>query len=35
MELVSGDGQTFDAGEIVEAELVRRLVIRWERQNKP
>jgi uncharacterized protein YndB with AHSA1/START domain len=34
-KLVSRDGQTFDAGEIVEAEPPRRLVIRWQHQNKP
>jgi len=34
-KLVSGDGQIFDAGEIVEAEPPRRLVIRWLHQNKP
>jgi uncharacterized protein YndB with AHSA1/START domain len=28
-------GQIFDAGEIVEAERPRRLVIRWQHQNKP
>jgi uncharacterized protein YndB with AHSA1/START domain len=28
-KLVSGDGQIFDAGEILEAEPPRRLVIRW------
>ncbi len=33
--LVSGEGQVFDAGEIVEAEPPRRLVIRWQHQNKP
>src|SRR5258708_25284885 len=33
--LVSGDGQIRDAGEIVEAEPPRRLVIRWQHQNKP
>jgi uncharacterized protein YndB with AHSA1/START domain len=32
-KLVSGDGQVFDAGEIVEAEPPRRLVIRWENQK--
>jgi uncharacterized protein YndB with AHSA1/START domain len=32
---VSGDGQVLDAGEIVEAEPPRRLVIRWQHQNKP
>ena len=31
---VSGDGQILDAGEIVEAEPPRRLVIRWQNQNK-
>ena len=34
-KLVSGDGQIFDAGEIVEAEPPRRLVIRWQNQFKP
>ena len=34
-KLVSGDGQIFDAGEIVEAEAPRRLVIRWQNQRKP
>jgi uncharacterized protein YndB with AHSA1/START domain len=29
------DGQISDAGEIVEAEPPRRLVIRWQHQNKP
>jgi uncharacterized protein YndB with AHSA1/START domain len=33
--LVSGDGQILGAGEIVEAEPPRRLVIRWRHQNKP
>ncbi|HEY2622367.1 MAG TPA: SRPBCC family protein [Dyella sp.] len=33
--MVSGDGQIFDAGAIVEAEPPRRLVIRWQHQNKP
>ena len=33
--LVSPDGQVFDAGEIVEAEPPRRLVIRWQNQHKP
>jgi uncharacterized protein YndB with AHSA1/START domain len=32
---VSGDGQTLDAGTIVEADPPRRLVIRWQNQNKP
>jgi len=34
-KLVSGDGQVFDEGEIVEAEPPRRLVIRWQHRNKP
>ena len=29
------DGQISDAGEIVEAEPPRRLVIRWQHQKKP
>ena len=33
--MVSGDGQIYDAGEIVEAEPPRRLVIRWQQQIKP
>jgi uncharacterized protein YndB with AHSA1/START domain len=33
--LVSGEGQTLDAGEIVEADPPRRLVIRWQNQFKP
>jgi uncharacterized protein YndB with AHSA1/START domain len=33
-KLVSGDGQVFDAGEIVEAEPPRRLVIRWQHQKR-
>jgi uncharacterized protein YndB with AHSA1/START domain len=33
--LIAGDGQIFDAGEIVEAAPPRRLVIRWQHQNKP
>ena len=32
-KLVSGDGQVFDAGEIVEADPPRRLVIRWQNQK--
>jgi uncharacterized protein YndB with AHSA1/START domain len=31
--LVSGDGQIMDAGEIVEADPPRRLVIRWQNQK--
>ena len=34
-KLVSGDGQVLVAGEIVEAEPPRRLVIRWQHENKP
>ena len=34
-KLVSRDGQVWDAGHIVEAEPPRRLVIRWQHQNKP
>ena len=34
-QLVSGDGQVFDSGQIVEAEPPRRLVIRWQNQHKP
>ena len=34
-QLVSSEGQIYDAGEIVEAEPPRRLVIRWRHQNRP
>ena len=34
-KLVYPDGRIADAGEIVEAEPPRRLVIRWRHQNKP
>jgi uncharacterized protein YndB with AHSA1/START domain len=34
-KLVGRDGQVMDAGEIVEAEPPRRLVIRWQNQFKP
>jgi uncharacterized protein YndB with AHSA1/START domain len=34
-KLVYPDGRNTDAGEIVEAELPRRLVIRWQHQDKP
>ncbi len=34
-KLVSGDGQIMDAGEIVEADPPRRLVIRWHHRSKP
>jgi len=34
-QLVSGSGQVLDAGEVVEAEPPRRLVIRWQHQMRP
>ncbi len=34
-KLLSPDGQVLDAGEIVEAEPPRRLVIRWQHQKRP
>ena len=34
-KMVQRDGEISDAGEIVEAEPPRRLVIRWRHQNKP
>jgi uncharacterized protein YndB with AHSA1/START domain len=34
-KLVAPDGEVFDAGEIVEADAPRRLVIRWEHRKKP
>jgi uncharacterized protein YndB with AHSA1/START domain len=34
-KLVSGEGHVLDAGEIIEAEPPRRLVIRWQHRNKP
>jgi uncharacterized protein YndB with AHSA1/START domain len=34
-KMVTGDGRIPDAGEIVEAEPPRRLVIRWQHQDKP
>jgi uncharacterized protein YndB with AHSA1/START domain len=34
-KMLSANGQILDAGEIVEAEPPRRLVIRWTHQNKP
>ena len=34
-KLVYPDGTLSDAGEIVEADPPRRLVIRWQHQNKP
>lgn len=33
--LVAGDGEVLDAGEIVEAQPAKRLVIRWQHQSKP
>jgi uncharacterized protein YndB with AHSA1/START domain len=33
--MVHPDGRILDAGEIVEAEPPRRLVIRWQHQDKP
>src|SRR5215469_3687670 len=33
--MLSSEGQILDAGEIIEAEPPRRLVIRWQHQNKP
>ncbi len=34
-KMVGGDGQITDAGEILEAEPPRRLVIRWQHQKSP
>jgi uncharacterized protein YndB with AHSA1/START domain len=34
-KMVYPDGRISDAGDIVEAEPPRRLVIRWQHQNKP
>jgi uncharacterized protein YndB with AHSA1/START domain len=34
-KMVSSEGHITDAGEIVEAEPPRRLVIRWQHQSKP
>jgi uncharacterized protein YndB with AHSA1/START domain len=34
-KMVSRDGTITDAGEIVEAEPPRRLVIRWRHENRP
>jgi uncharacterized protein YndB with AHSA1/START domain len=34
-KMLSANGQILDAGEIVDAEPPRRLVIRWAHQNKP
>jgi uncharacterized protein YndB with AHSA1/START domain len=32
---LNSGGQILDAGEIIEAEPPRRLVIRWQHQNRP
>lgn len=34
-KMVSGDGQITDAGEIIESEPPRRLVIRWRHEKNP
>src|SRR5215468_9536592 len=34
-KMVSPDGRISDAGEILESEPPRRLVIRWQHQSKP
>jgi uncharacterized protein YndB with AHSA1/START domain len=34
-KMVSGDGQILDAGEILESEPPRRLVIQWRHQKNP
>ncbi len=34
-KLVAGDGRVFDAGEVLEAEPPRRLVLRWQHQHRP
>ena len=34
-KMVSGDGEITDAGQIIEAEPPRRLVIRWQHQKNP
>lgn len=34
-KLISSSGQVYDSGEIVEADPPKRLVIRWNHQNKP
>lgn len=34
-KLVAGDGKIWDAGDVVEVNPPRRLVIRWQHQNKP
>jgi uncharacterized protein YndB with AHSA1/START domain len=34
-KMVSGDGEIYDTGEIVEADPPRRLVVRWQHQKRP
>jgi uncharacterized protein YndB with AHSA1/START domain len=34
-KMLSGDGQLYDTGAIVEADRLRRLVIRWQHQHRP
>lgn len=34
-KIVSADGRLYDSGSIVESEPAKRLVIRWQHQNKP
>jgi uncharacterized protein YndB with AHSA1/START domain len=34
-KLVSDEGETYDAGEIIEADRPRRMVIHWHHQKKP
>jgi len=34
-KMLSGEGEILDAGEILEAEPPRRLVIRWRHQKRP
>jgi uncharacterized protein YndB with AHSA1/START domain len=34
-KMLGPDGELFDDGEIVESDPPRRLVIRWQHQNKP
>ncbi len=34
-KLVSGDGEVWDSGAIVEVDPPRRMVIRWQHQKKP
>lgn len=34
-KLVSPQGEVFDSGEIIEASPPKRLVIRWQHQNRP